>query len=517
MRWLLGAIALVAIAGLGCSTKNKCSPRVVSADQKCSTTKDCVDAGYKGLACVNQKCALPCLSDTDCSLSDLDEQESDTCKDQTGGPKPTFICEAELCTRGCPDVACGSGETCVHGRCAKFFESFELASGQDLVTPRLLGWNDLGFELENKKTQIVFAGDASCSRGDERCAGPAAEGVRFLSLERVPTPPLGTPTIGVTCHACACCLQCQFTPTSTVTPDLARCPDPQLESSEMICPAQPPTRCRSVCSQCDACIASGVDPKDDLLACEKQPARKTCSGCAPYEACLTRERAAHRCENAQDTCYRPTTGECTECILALCAALRAPCFACRDAIQCERDMPGAAACVQSRQQCNAQGADGCYATAIERKRSALDEKEQALTSKAINLSGQTGRLVIQLEYVPFDIGDQYRRVIQMVPRSAWPNEKQEVLVQLCGGACEMASSWVDAKLSNGQVASLPPANQRKNGLHLGDQSLIDWRGNRVEIEVPENLRTAAFRMRFVPRLEDQARFGIDNILIRRLP
>jgi len=72
-----------------------------------------------------------------------------------------------------------------------------------------------------------------------------------------------------------------------------------------------------------------------------------------------------------------------------------------------------------------------------------------------------------------------------------------------------------AMTAAGTPASFPPDTERRNGVRLGAQSIIDWRSNHVEVSIPEPLRTADFHFRFVPKLADNVRFGIDNIIIRR--
>lgn len=468
---------------LGCSGGASCPAAAVETDQDCRTALDCVEKGFTTLSCVSGRCARACLRDQDCDPEGGADPAATGCGSSV---KPTFICESQVCVRGCPDAPCGDGETCIEGRCAFFFESFELPAGQDVVTPRSLGWNESSRELENRETQIVFAGAEGCVRGDERCAGPAAHGVRFVSLERVPTPERGTPTLGVTCRACACCLECRMSPPARAEQAMIpSCPGAIETPAALMCSDAIPSVCQGVCDACEQCALSSESPVGaGLLACEEQAARRTCSSCA---SCAPQSP---------------------------CPA----CFYCRDAVQCELNTPGSAQCRQLEQQCDAQGTDGCFSTPIARPRSQLTEDEQALESKRIEtLAGQTGRIVIQLEYVPFDIREEYRRVVQGRPPAEWPRDPQEVVVQLCGGGCDAPESWVDGLDAKGNRAAFPPLRQRRNGLSFAGQSSIDWRGNRVEVDIPTALRTAEFRFRFVPRLENDARIGLDNIFVRRRP
>ncbi len=166
--------------------------------------------------------------------------------------------------------------------------------------------------------------------------------------------------------------------------------------------------------------------------------------------------------------------------------------------------------------CEAQGADGCFRVPIRFPRSQLTEEEQSLTSPAIPLSGVGGELVLQFDYVPFSIGERYVRVIQGFESKDWPRLKQEVRVQLCASNCDREGSWTDASQTNGASARFPEDKERGNALSMGNQTGLDWRSGRTFVSIPEAFRTTAFRFRFVPELEEDARVGLDNILIRRL-
>lgn len=492
-RWtllfpLLQAATIVSIASSfpACSDGDKCRPRAVKTDEECSTSEQCVEAGYTGLACVNGFCGKTCLSDSDCAaLASVSQQEVDACPILAEGTPPVFICEAQLCTNGCVGNAdCGAGETCLAGRCSVFTEGFE-PRGSDILTPEAIGWNDDERELRNQKTKIVFKGVEGCARGDEKCAGPAAEGSYFVSLERVPTPAQSTPIPADTCRACACCLQCKLAPPAGQL-DLMDCPDLSIDiPAEAMCPANTPAVCTNVCTACDACTNAPAsrEVSPELSSCEQSAARKTCPACE--EPCVT----GQPCPPAS----------CTQC---------------RDAERCDLETPGSARCTQLHAACDAQGADGCYSTPVSRPRSLLTDLEQALSSPVIPLAN-AGDVILELEYVPFDIGEKYRRVVQGTDPASWPIEAQEVLVQLCGGNCTSDASWVTAMTLSGSTATYPADPERNNGVRLGAQSTIDWRSNRAQVAIPENLRTDQFRFRFLPKLADNARFGIDQIVIRR--
>lgn len=514
-RERIGALGLALVSTLGvmgCPSDEKCAPRVVTTTQACSTTADCVDAGFKGLTCLNGTCGRECTRDDECALPTDDEDPA--CRTASSGSE-AFICERQVCLAGCPDVPCAAGESCVEGRCAIFFEGFELPEGQDVVTPKSLGWDDTTRELENRETTIVFAGVEGCSRGDDRCAGPAGAGDRFLALERVPTPERGTPETAVSCRACACCLECRLNPPRDgALSTIPTCPGAIDAPEVLACAADVPPVCSAICDACSDCVAAPMRALGDgLLSCERDVGTKACGGCVAYDACVARELDSRSCSNAAEPCSREA--DCRGCIVATCDPMRPACFACADAAQCEREMPGSSACRTLRDTCDAQGEDGCFATPIARPRSALTDDEQALVSpKIAGAAGVAGPLVLSFEYVAFDIRERWRRVLQGQPRSTWPEEEQEIAVQLCGGSCDQPSSWVDATRGGVRV-SFPPASQRRNGVSFGGQSSIDWRSNRVEVEIPDELRSAELRFRFVPRLEDDARVGLDNILVRR--
>lgn len=473
-------LSVLLIAGLpGCSGKSsECAPRVISSDQTCAATADCVEAGFQTLTCVDGLCQRQCARDADCALGVI-EGEAEACKDLAA---PPGICEAQLCVVGCPDVPCGAGESCVQGRCVYDYEGFEIPAGGDYVDLPILGFNQLPKERENVLLQVAWQGRPGCSLGDERCAGPAAAGERFGIVGTYPTPPRGAPLEGKTCRTCACCLECLLDPPPEA-PILASCPRQQSLPLAFACPAAVPPVCRSVCEACESCPgATRAEPPERLLACEALAASKTCTACT---ACPEDEA----CE---------------------------ACDACAQARRCVVTMPGSAACMQSQAACAAQGADGCFLTPIRYRREQLTEAEQALVSRPINLAGAQGRVVLQLDYVPFNVGFEYRPGIQGTPPSEWPTRPQELRIQLCGGRCEEESSWRDAA-ADGAPLVLPPQALRRNGLTLGSQTALDWRGGRVVVPIPEDLRTAELRYRLLPRLGPGVLVGVDEIYVRRLP
>jgi len=179
--------------------------------------------------------------------------------------------------------------------------------------------------------------------------------------------------------------------------------------------------------------------------------------------------------------------------------------------------PGSATTLALVAQCEAQGSDGCFETAVAFDRSELTDLEQAAVSPEINLSGVTGKVVLQLDHVPFNVGESYRPGIQGQDPSTWPLAPQGVRVELCGGACEMPSSWTLGTLSSGGEAILPAANRRRNGLLLGSQAALDWQAGRAEVQIPEGLRTSQLRLRFVPEIDAGTRLGIDRVVVRRVP
>jgi hypothetical protein len=215
------------------------------------------------------------------------------------------------------------------------------------------------------------------------------------------------------------------------------------------------------------------------------------------------------CSNLDsEACKTCETNSCPAC--TSCRA----CNVCSRALDCQLSDPGSAACIENTADCNAQGADGCFPTPINYPRAQLTDLEQSLVSPPIDLSQASGAVSLQLEYVPFNVGEKYRPGIQGTPAAMWPIADQEVVIQLCSGNCGVDSSWIDATLVNGARASIPPLTQRGNGLSLGRQSSVDWGSGRVEVDIPAAMRTSELRFRLLPRLDGDVQVGIDNILIR---
>lgn len=500
------ALAVAALTAPSCHSSQKCAPLAVTTAQACSTQADCNDAGYTALACVNGFCRRTCTGDGDCSIQMLSANRPKGCA--AGTSTLTYVCESELCVQGCSAaVPCPfPGEQCVDSRCVLYQEGFEKAhtcagkpppAADQVVTLQAICWNDIPEALSNSRTRVVFTGSGSCSSGDDSCAGPAAEGVRFLVVQRVPTPAVGTADSGSTCRPCACCLECQLNPPSTA-PDPASCPSGDAPPV-YACATSTPAVCRAVCDQCSHCPAQTATVGVGLLSCEVPAAKHDCTACASYDRCIARSSST------------------------ACASLSGACTACRDAQQCMVSNPGSSTCnVDNRrvslasliQACNAAG-DDCFSTPIHRARSQLTEDEQATVSSTIALQGVTGNVVLELQYVPFDIHATYRQVVQGVPPSSWQVMPQAVKVQFCAGQCDQTASWKDATLADDSPAAFPPSNERDNGLSFGSQTSLDWRSGRLEVPIPPAFRTTAFRFRLVPQLADSGRVGIDNISIRR--
>lgn len=474
----------------------------------CRTSQDCANAGQLGLECVDGACVETCATDLECRAN----------------AQSTAICERGRCVEGCPTQACASGETCEDGRCLVYFEGFEGQAAGDFVTLESRGWNKLERPLRNKSAQIVWSGLPTCTPADrpERCAGPAAEGVYFLAVERAPTPAERTFEFGPSCGACTCCRACRDP--SAREGGLSECLGVSLPPGEPMCSATPPPACAAICAQCDACPAAPDDTVGmGLDACATQAAAKTCPGCPPYDACVAAKRAEGRAcpGGAYPACAEAPAdaAACDTCLVAECLPQREACWACRDLAAAQRDFPNdPSRWAAFEAACTAQGANGCYPTPINQPRSVLTDDEQAVESEAIDLrAASAGNLILQLQYVPFNVGATYRRVIQGQPRSTWPVERQELSIELCGGSCLEPSSWTAATLVSGAAATFPRDDERSNGLQFAGQSAKDWSVDVVQVTIPPALRTEGFRFRLVPRLADGTRIGVDRVMIRRLP
>ena len=497
-------------------------------DNECATTADCFDKGLFG-SCLDGACTKLCERDVECQGAQLMCESGDTaCEAENAAlERSTFICEGLRCVAGCPDVACGAGETCRDGRCSFYFQGFEAEKSGDRVTLESIGFNRIARELRNNRAKVVWTGVEGCGPETERdlCAGPAADGEYFLALERAPTADRGTLTFGTTCRPCACCRECRDpTARPTLTSSISVCPGVTYPLVDM-CEEAVPTACQAVCNACASCVdelASTVFGQ--LTMCELPAANKACTACNTHNQCLRdREAEGRACPGAPGAypaCATPPTNrqECDTCLVAECDMFKGSCFQCRDAFDVraarpdepEVWMPMIAAC-------EGQGDDGCYRVPKSEMRSGLTDDEQSIESPEIDLSGATGRLVLQFEYTPFDVGKTYTRTIQNQPSSTWPIDPQEVAVQFCPTTCEVSASWVDGAFLDDSPAKFPDESQRRNGLQFSLQNAADWTVNLREVEIPAALRTSTFRFRFVPRLDTNVRVGIDRVQIRRRP
>lgn len=502
--------SFVALLLLGCP-KDECSPLVITSDTECKTTQDCIDAKFQSLTCLDGVCRRPCLRDGDCVLK-LDSD--DECFNEVA-PQGPVVCEDQLCIDGCrSDDDCG-GLSCEGGRCVYFAESFEDKDRDGAVSLDQLGWNGIPHEVQNLRTTIAWQGLPRCNLGDERCAGLAAEGERFVVLEAVPTPEKGTPDVSLTCRSCACCLDC-IANEPEVAARIPSCPVSGTVPIVLSCevPSGHMAKCADVCANCNACMETGanVELGERLLPCEVTAAKKTCSSCPSCNAMNCEECRAANCP----ACTNVDSDACELCEMTSCPECNScrACNVCSRALDCAVTDPLSQTCIDNRVACDLQGEDGCYPTPVHYPRAQLTDLEQSLVSPPIDLTRATGSISLQLEYVPFNVGEKYRPGIQGTPASEWPIADQEVVVQLCSKSCENESSWSDAMLVNGARASLPPLTQRGNGLSLGSQSSVDWGSGRVEIDLPQAMRTGEFRFRILPRLDADVQVGIDHILIR---
>ena len=491
-------------------------------DEGCHTTADCAEQGLTLQRCVSGQCLRVCERDQDCTAAPQSCEDGDTecMMQQAAAESSVSVCESLLCVSGCPTEPCAAGEQCVEGRCASFFESFEPSQAGQGVTLESLGWNHIARDLRNSKAKVVFTGVPGCglAAAPEVCAGPSADGEHYLIVQREPIPSRGQLVFGVTCAACRCCLECRDPTTRTST--TSRCPGVTNATVDM-CTDQIPGSCQAICTACDGCTAAPMDRVGTgLTSCEQRPAERICSACVAHDACVAMKLGENRaCPGGNyPACATPpqTESECNECLTAECETTRDSCFACRDAEKGAEQFPEEPELWRDAlMTCRAQGDDGCWAAPVDVLRSDLDEDEQSLESGPIDLSSASGSVALEFEFVPFDVGQTYLRVLQGQPPSSWPEEKQEVAVQLCASACEQSASWKDASFIGGGAASIPDDEQRGNGLQYAGQASFEWSANSRQVEIPDAMRTATFRFRFVPRLDDGAQIGIDKIRIRR--
>lgn len=504
--------------GLGaCDADPGCPEDLLAADQECTTSLDCADANRAGLSCVDGRCRLTCLRDEDCRATATGDDECGLRADQTA------VCEGQVCVAGCPDRPCSDGQSeCAAGRCAYAFEGFE-ATGDVAPTLETLGWNDLGRELENPKSFVVFEGADGCAPGPS-CGGVAAEGRRFVRLGTQPTPEKGTATTEPSCRACACCLECRLDP-PLQAPSILECPREATFPPRLLCgPAQrcdepPPSEevpevCRAPCEACEGCPASGRQG-DLLSACEAQAAARTCPACSAcddvFDACRT-----CREEHCSEACTDRLSAECEACEIAEgcdCGPCR-DCAACDDARDCRESGGASERCAALEDRCDALGAAGCFSVPVDYPRAQLTPGEQALESFPIDLDSAPGPVVLELSYVAFNVGDEYLVGEQGVSVCSWETRPQEVVIELCRGGCADESSWIEARFTDGRRAAFPPLSQRGNGLPFGSQSAVDWRSGRLRVDVPAELFGPETRFRFVPRLSENASVGIDDVIVR---
>jgi hypothetical protein len=561
-RVVLGAVVMTTVA-LGLSDCS-CNSR---AKNSCGVSDDCVAQGIKNARCVNGQCTQVCASDNECSIRQCSPGDN-ACLMAMNSVQ---ICEDSLCVTGCStDNDCG-GDTCINHRCYVYFESFEgcgplkrdqaentvAAHCGDKVhctdmDPRMNCWNGIaypaveGVQRKNDRTRIV-AQAADCDPaqdGDEVCAGPAGDGIAFLAIQVVPTTARGTPEIDVTCEACACCRACRDpsarasgidagpddagNPTDGGAPPVLDCLGAALpdlpDGGTNACMASAPAACQQACTACDMCTQA--NPPRSLLglySCESEAAQHDCDACTPYRACLkTNQTMISACSqgsgpfmNGNTACMFTSSSRTEDCSDCFCGgSLKLDCRACRDGADTSIS-PVLSSSAARR--CAAQGAAGCYPTPVDILRSGLTDDEQSIDSFKIPAVGanSAGTLILSFEYVAFNIGRTFTQVKQNQPRESWPVIPQEVVVQLCGGNCTDPMSWSDAQFTDMTRASIPSDDQRDNGLGFGNQDSHDWAGNYREIQIPTDKRTADFQIRFVPRLADAARVGIDRIQIRR--
>ncbi|MCC7381246.1 MAG: hypothetical protein IT384_05415 [Deltaproteobacteria bacterium] len=465
-----------------------CMPACSGTTGECQTTQDCADKGTQ-LVCVNTACVQRCERDLDCRDPDAPTEDNG------------LVCENRQCIAGCPTTSCGGGETCAAGRCVFYQQSFEAAAGQMIERVDLaeLGFNriakyDGADRVTNRATVVAYQGASGCDPrfGDPaRCGGFGADGSHYLMVSRQPIPAVSK---DASCGACRCCLECRDAGLRPGGDSL--CADFGVAvPSVAMCFSEPPDECKPICSECDACPARPEGTFGQLLgSCELQASAHLCLPCADYQA---------RCGDRTD---------------GTCAGLRDACFACR------QDPNGTA--------CGNQGRQGCYEVPLHSPRSNMTEDDQAIDSPAISLAGATGDVVLDLSYLPFDMPRCWKRVSLDQPADQWPLEAEVLSIQLCAGSCEQGASWVDAELAPEHQATarkacgtgspiaasravLPREEELENGLGFGQQSGADWTPLRVVI--PEAMRTDSFRFRLHPRLGDNARIGIDRIMIRRRP
>jgi hypothetical protein len=455
------------------------------------------------------------------------------------------------------DGDCQSGEQCNAGHCAIYFESFEPPGASTSTLgdsthrfDRIDYWNGSTTRaLKNKRTQIVFSGAAGCDASAQPalCAGAAGDGSYFLSIEPEPTAPRGTLNQGATCAACACCLACRDV-SEVQTKYADPCRGTLTATPAPMCMAMPPTACSSFCTACASCPAAATQPGAGLTSCEGDAAKQGCTGCQAFNQCqmsmtgtVTKAQAVAVCaanpNNAKyaASCTFSNKGDSTavtrDCNRCYCSSYD-DCWSCRNfETDAQNNGLGDAIAQANRMHCYGQGDDGCYNTPVSITRSGLTDDEQSTVSPEIPAVAQANGADLELifEYVPFSIGQCYSKPQQSVDPKLWVSQRQDLLIQFCGGNCSQSASWVDAKPTGSmdeqdackstpgsRQGAIPSDSQINNGLMFRNQDTQDWRSNLVRVPIPSSVRTANFRFRFVPNFHDGLQIGVDAIQIRRV-
>jgi hypothetical protein len=514
------AILLFALGSACSGGRDPCNVLQLVTEESCVRTQDCIDLGFTRQSCINGICRTPCTEDRNCTLTDAERadlvEDAQACEDTPG---QTGICESQVCVEGCsvggsdcpngmscaPVLAAGASESNV-GRCAYYAESFEGPVGGTLQG---LGWNAFPKALENRRTRIVFEGVTNCESpntpdfpGSDTCAGPAADGTQFVVVQSVPASERGSaPQIGRTPKSCACCLSCIANPggfSATTCPSSVPTTLSFQCGSDCACSQDPcrqntaPPACQSVCAAC-AGLMDTRPSGEGLMTCEIPPARTSCPSCDSCDQRLT--------QNNCSGCPQGDCRQCTDC---------ADCDACDLAFSCQESGNNSARCLAAQSRCAGLGNSGCYSVATGYPREELTDAEQALVSPAIPISGVAGRLVLQFDYISLNVRDTYSVSRQNVPSCEWLREDELLSLEFCAENCETPASWSSMPLV------VPPRAQRNNGLQLFQQSVLDWRAGRIDVEIPDSFRTNTFRFRFLPRMDEDSGVGVDNILIRSL-
>jgi hypothetical protein len=212
-----------------------------------------------------------------------------------------------------------------------------------------------------------------------------------------------------------------------------------------------------------------------------------------------------------------TQADCDRCLLKECASLEDNCMVCRRAINLKATHPEEPELWRDFETtCTNLGDAACYEAPKSTLRTDLTFDEQAMESPSIDLSAtQSQSLVLQFEFIAYDLKDTFIRVIQGRPESEWPKEKERVMVQFCAANCELSENWQNGSFAGTTEESFIPADtERRNGILYTQQNRADWTLHRRMVSIPQNMRTKDFRFRFVPVLSQGVRVGVDNIFIK---